>query len=292
MNLFGRPLLLRERACTCNGIVGKALDSYVNLFVKVTNSCNARCSFCSNAANRCENIRFDIDKLFRVVDELMASEVRINRVCITGGEPAMVPQVVLPILERLNRPEYDWIHAHLNTNGLLPDSRKLMQHPRWNSVSVSLHHYSSEKLSRIYGVPIAADMLDFDNVELSRVNISCNLMRRFIDSPLKAQRMMDFALRLGVPRLGFVSLMLINHWCREYYVDFSEIDWLNIPRLYITSCRNYSDDCKCSNYLYNANGKVLEVYMRNYRNPNFVQSGLVYDGRNLYQGFGKENVIC
>lgn len=292
MHLFGKPLALRERACTCNGVIGDKRDAYVNLFVKVTNRCNAHCAFCSNATCRTENHTFDTNKLFIIIDELMMKSVRINRLCITGGEPSVALKVVMPILERLEKQEYAWIPAHLNTNGLLPDSRSLMRHPRWNSISVSLHHYSPEKLSRIYGVPISADCIPFEGIDLSHVNASCNLIRHYIDSAIEAQRMMDFVLKLGLSRLGFVSLMPMNDWCREMYVDFSEPDWQSIPHMYKTTCRNYGNDCKCSNYLYNNNGKVLEVYMRNYRNPHFSQSGLVYDGQNLYQGFGKESILC
>lgn len=50
-------------------------------------------------------------------------------------------------------------------------------------------------------------------------------------------------------------------------------------------------DCKCSNYLYNNGGQVLEVYMRHYANYQYCESSLLYDGQHLRQGFHDDNII-
>lgn len=123
------------------------------------------------------------------------------------------------------------------------------------------------------------------------VNASCNLIRGYIDSDSEVKKMLQFAISLGLPRLGFVSLMKVNDYCREHYVDFDEIIFEAIPHLYFTESRNRGTDCKCSNYLYNHNGKILEVYMRNYANPNYCESSLMYDGQYLRQGFHDDNII-
>ena len=65
----------------------------------------------------------------------------------------------------------------------------------------------------------------------------------------------------------------------------------SIPHVYFTKSMNRGSDCKCSNYLYNRDLKILEIYMRNYANPNYCESSLVYDGEYLRQGFHQDNII-
>ena len=137
----------------------------------------------------------------------------------------------------------------------------------------------------------AKTSLAFENIDLERINASCNLIRGYIDNSTEVEKMLRFAISLGLPRLGFVALMKVNDYCREHYVDFDEIDFETIPHLYFTESRNRGANCKCSNYLYNHNGRILEVYMRNYANPNYCESSLMFDGQYLRQGFHDDNII-
>ncbi len=289
-NLFGHPIVLKTHGCNRPGIPAQPIPPSVNLFVKVTKGCNARCLFCSNADSPAVGI-FDTDKLFECINEILDNDIIVNRINITGGEPAVVTPLVNDILERLNQTPFQDIHVHLNTNGLLPQSQILMQHSRWNSISMSLHHYKLQKLSEIYGTSIPETAFRFDGIDMQKVNASCNLIRGYIDSPSEVERMLDFALSLGLPRLGFVSLMKINDYCRQHYVDFSEISLETIPHLYLTQTMDRGLDCKCTNYLYNKDLCILEVYLRNYMNPQLCASSLVFDGQYLRQGFHSDNII-
>lgn len=291
IRLFGNNVSIKSWGCSYGSQPPTWIPPSVNLFVKVTNGCNARCAFCSNAGCYSINTEFDYEKLWRVVDELRVNKILINRINITGGEPAIVPLVVNHILEQASAKGYEDIHLHLNTNGLLPASQTLMCHRRWNSISMSLHHYDKDFLSAIYGTRIPDEAFCFNGVNLNIVNASCNLIRGYIDSDCEVEKMLRFAISLGLPRLGFVALMKVNDYCREHYVDFDEINFEAIPHLYFTESRNRGADCKCSNYLYNHNGKILEVYMRNYANPNYCESSLMFDGQYLRQGFHDDNII-
>jgi molybdenum cofactor biosynthesis enzyme MoaA len=291
VRLFDKNIGIKEYGCNNGRVLGMPIPKSVNLFVKVTNRCNAACRFCSNAGYTTVQSSFDHDKFWRIVDELLANGIMINRINITGGEPSVVPDIVNEILKHASDVKYQGIHLHLNTNGLTAASQKLMTNPRWNSISISLHHYDSAKLSEIYGINIAPDSLSFNNIDINKVNGSCNLLRGYIDSPSEVEKMLNFAISIGLPRLGFVSLMRVNNYCRANYVDFSEIDFETIPHMYFTESRNRGTDCKCSNYLYNNDGKMIEVYMRNYCNPAYCESSLMYDGRYLRQGFQSDNII-
>lgn len=291
VRLFDNRISIKSRGCNYGSQRPTWIPPAVNLFVKVTNGCNAHCAFCSNAVCGGINAEFDYDKLWRIVDELRANRILVNRVNITGGEPATVPDIVYCILEQASVKRYEDIHLHLNTNGLLATSQTLMRHHRWNSISMSLHNYDIDILSAIYGTQISNDAFRFNGVNMGIVNASCNLIRGYIDNSTEVEKMLRFAISLGLPRLGFVALMKVNDYCQEHYVDFDEIDFETIPHLYFTESRNRGANCKCSNYLYNHNGRILEVYMRNYANPNYCESSLMFDGQYLRQGFHDDNII-
>ena len=243
--IFNKHIQLKSMSCAHGHCQPQPIPKAVNLFVRVTDYCNARCPFCSNGGSHKNAVEFNHVKLWKVIDEIRREGITINRINITGGEPSVSIGTVNKILKTAISEQYHNIHLHLNTNGLLPASQEMMRHPRWNSISMSLHHYDQDKLSEIY----------------------------------------------GVPRLGFVVLMKVNDYCREHYIDFDEIIFNTIPHLYFTESRNRGGDCKCSNYLYNHNGRILEVYMRNYANPNYCESSLMFDGQYLRQGFHDDNII-
>ena len=277
---------------------GQRIVPSVNLFVKVTKGCNAHCKFCSNANSTDASSVFNIPKLITVIKELKGNGICINRINITGGEPSVVSPLVYKILDTVEENSFDDIHLHLNTNGLLPQSQEMMRHPRWDSISMSLHHYDVSKLSELYGCRIPEKAFDFEGIDLQKVNSSCNLVKGYIDNAEEAHKMLDFNLDLGIPRVGFVALMKVNDYCWEHFVDLEDIHLDSIPHVYFTKsmnrgsdCKCSRSDCKCSNYLYNRDLKILEIYMRNYANPNYCESSLVYDGEYLRQGFHQDNII-
>ncbi|MBO5271448.1 MAG: radical SAM protein [Muribaculaceae bacterium] len=270
---------------------GQRIIPSANLFLKVTKRCNAHCLFCSNACSSNDSMAFDISKLIVIIKELKDKNIYINKISITGGEPSVVSPLVYKILETIEMHGIDDIHFHLNTNGLLPQSQELMRHPRWDSISMSLHHYDTLKLSKLYGCRISKSSFNFEGIDLQKLNSSCNLIKGYIDNAEEARKMLDFNLDIGIPRIGFVALMKVNDYCREHFVDLEDINLESIPHVYFTKSMNRGNDCKCSNYLYNRNLKILEIYMRNYANPYYCESSLVYDGEYLRQGFHQDNII-
>ena len=287
----GKSISVKEFDCKLGKLQEEPIAPFVNLFVKVTKGCNAKCLFCSNAGTSVPQTPFNVCKLIDMIKSLKESGIKVNRVNITGGEPSVVSPLVENILSKMDEPETSGIHLHLNTNGLLPQSQELMRHPRWDSISMSLHHYDIARLSELYGCRIPDGAFNFDGINLQKVNSSCNLVKGYIDNAEEAHKMLDFNLDLGIPRIGFVALMKVNGYSREHFVDLEDIHLESIPHVYFTKSMNRGSDCKCSNYLYNRDLKILEIYMRNYANPNYCESSLVYDGEYLRQGFHQDNII-
>lgn len=291
MIIFEKEIAIKSHGCNVMDEPGQRIVPSVNLFVKVTKGCNAHCKFCSNANSTDASSAFNILKLITVIKELKGKGICVNRINITGGEPSVVSPLVYKILDTVEENNFDDIHLHLNTNGLLPQSQELMRHPRWDSISMSLHHYDTAKLSELYGCRIPESAFNFEGIDLQKVNSSCNLVKGYIDNAEEAHKMLDFNIDLGIPRIGFVALMKVNNYCREHFVDLEDIHLDSIPHVYFTKSMNRGSDCKCSNYLYNRDLKILEIYMRNYANPNYCESSLVYDGEYLRQGFHQDNII-
>lgn len=288
----GSKIAIKDYDCQFGTLTAERITPFVNLFVKVTKGCNAHCLFCSNAGCPAPNNAFDIPKLMGIITELRDAGVKVNRVNITGGEPSVVSPMVEKILIMMSDSWLSDIHIHLNTNGLLPQSQELMRHPRWDSISMSLHHYDLAKLSELYGCRISEKAFYFEGIDIQRLNSSCNLIKGYIDNAEEAHKMLDFNINLGIPRIGFVALMKVNDYCREHFIDLEDIHLESIPHVYFTKSMNRGADCKCSNYLYNRNLRILEIYMRNYANQNYCESSLVYDGEYLRQGFHQNDIIC
>ena len=291
MNIFGKEIQIKKLGCNVMGESGKPIPPSVNLFVKVTKGCNASCLFCSNANSPNSKGKFNVDKLFEIIYEIQQKDIFVNRVNITGGEPSVVPDLVVEILNRATEPRFNNVHFHLNTNGLLPQSQQLMRYDRWNSISMSLHHYDVNALSELYGVKISEDAFDLNGIDKRKLNVSCNLIKGYIDSDREVHKMLDYTLSLGIYRIGFVALMKVNDYCKQHFVDLNEIHLTEIPHVYYTKSMDRGTDCKCSNYLYNKSLNILEIYMRNYMNPHYCESSLVYDGVFLRQGFYHDNII-
>lgn len=291
IDFCGKKIAIKEFDCSLGTLNPERISPFVNLFVKVTNGCNAHCLFCSNAGTIPTSKPFDIAKLEDIILKLKERGIKVNRLNITGGEPAVASSLVEQILQCMDRNGFDDIHTHLNTNGLLPQSKELMRHPRWDSISMSLHHYEIDKLSELYGCKISEDAFTFEGINKQILNVSCNLIKGYIDNPEEAKKMLDFALDLGIPRIGFVALMKVNDYCKEHFIDLEDIHIDTIPHVYFTKSMSRGTNCKCSNYLYNRSLKILEIYMRNYANPQYCESSLVYDGEYLRQGFHENNII-
>ena len=290
MRLFGKEIRVRKTACGENGAPGGPLAPMVRLYAKVTDACNARCPFCSNGGPA-GAIDFDLGKFLEVVRAILGSGAALQRVCLTGGEPSCAEGTALGILQAMEADDLLDVPVFLSTNGISPAARRLMRHPRLDRVTMSLHHWDRGRLAELYG--LEGPVPDFGDlgVERRKLTATCTLVRGYVDSADEARRMMDFALRIGCSRLGFVSLMPKNAFCREAFVDVDDLRLDEVEHLIPVSRHASPSGCKCRNFLYASGDRTLSVYARGATNPDDSDSILLFDGRCLRQGFGRENAI-
>lgn len=300
MHIFGKEIVLAEKLCrqlpvhaSTNGIPGLLNKPFVNLYVKITDRCNAHCPFCCNDFEHTVSTSpFNADKLFDIIHEIVNNGIYLNRISLTGGEPSLCPERVLDLLQRISgSDECAFTQVQLNTNGLKTDSLILMRHPRLDSISLSLHHYDQKKLSELYGRKIEFNPIGEVKDMSYKLNISCNLIKGYIDSTKEIEKMIHYAETYGIKTVGFVSLMLKNQYCEERFIDFRRIDLSKIPSLILSNERSMLNICGCKNYLYTGKTNPIDVYFRINDNPMFCGSSLLYDGEYLRQGFNNDNTI-
>lgn len=300
MQLFGKELILADKVCVRvaggaakNGSAGLMNRPFVNLYVKITDRCNAHCPFCCNGTrHNLSSTSFDTDKLLHIIREIVGNGIKLNRISLTGGEPGLCPDIVSDLLQRISESEEcAFTQVQLNTNGLNRDSRMLMHHRRLDSISLSLHHYDVDKLSELYGHSVDFNPLAGITDISDKLNISCNLIKGYIDSAAEIEKMLYYAAANGIKTVGFVSLMQKNRYCQERFVDFRQIDLSAISALILSGERALPNICGCSNYLFYAKDNMMEVYFRINENTMYCGSSLLYDGVYLRQGFNNDNII-
>jgi len=291
INIYNHTIRTREHYCQLNDCNPSCVDEpYINLYVKLS-GCNARCSFC---IDDCIKKKFDMNKLEEVVKEI-SSKIKIRKISFTGGEPTMD----IPLLEKAFiciKKEVKDAFTVINTNGY---------NLRWifhsyilksvDSVALSRHHYLDEINNAVFGIHTkVANENDIINVtcddkKASKMHLSCNLINGYIDCPNEIKHYLDAANSLGIYDVGFVSLMPLNSFCEDNFIEFPNCE--KIKGFYKTKEWKYNDCCECANYLYlpeNDFEQPLKVYNRRAKKPTDFANMLMFDGENLRVGFTGE----
>lgn len=289
VKLFGREIQLRSSYCSLNGAKdGSHIEKpYINLYVRLTNKCQAACKFCEYK-NNIDSLKFDKHKFFYILHELKEN-VEIRKVSFTGGEPTIFTSILLENLEMVKKVDKN-IFTVVNTNGF--QLKDLDDNKNINSIALSRHHYNDAKNNGIFvtkDIPQAMDIKEFKNNKI--IHLSCNLMKSGINSAKEIVKYLNHAADLDIYDVGFVSLMKINDFCKAEHIDFSDlIPDLEKEGLYISKEWKNKELCKCANFLFiPENGKnVVKVYSRHAIQPNCSKSDgmqLVFDGETLTDGF-------
>ena len=144
--------------------------------------------------------------------------------------------LVVRILSAIEKERFDDVHLHLNTNGATDQAQDLMQHPRWDSISMSLHHYDTERLSELYRCKLSTQLFQFKGVNKQIINFSCNLVKGYIDNKEEVQKMLNLTLDLGIHRIGFVAGLI-------FVLITAQVIWVGIGEflMKVLKCREIID---------------------------------------------------
>ena len=288
VTIFNKEIQVRDHYCQLdNNEPANVEEPYINVYVNITNICNAKCKFCSNEHNRENVTAFNFEKFKNALTEIN-DKINIHKVSFTGGEPTICIETLKKCL-KFTKELNPNIFTVINTNGYrLNELIDVLDYI--NSIALSRHYYDDDINRQIFGltkVPDETTIYRFP--DKSKLHLSCNLIKDYICNSEEVVKYLEWASKIGCLDVGFVSLMPANEYCKERFVDFNELSFENIQDVFVTKNWNYENLCRCRNYVYIANNaEIIEVYSRYYKNPSYSGNALVFDGQNIRLGFNGE----
>lgn len=193
----------------CSGKYGDCLD------VILTNKCNAKCSFCVQRNNTHYVAGSNNPNLADIINSNDAKNI-----LLVGGEPTIYHRLG-ELLEKI----YKTKKVYLTTNGsyLGVTSAMYRNLQLLSGLNISIHSPSEECNNKIFGIKdgLTPNGIEFqlirDTVKFLKeknpsmnIRINANLFKGGIDSPEKAQEMIDLARYLGVKGIRFAELQGVN----------------------------------------------------------------------------------
>ena len=296
IELYNEKVKIKNYYCSSNPNIFEKGNMKLNLYIKITDSCNANCKFCSNS-NTKDSGNINLDKLKDVLIYLNSKDI-LNRISITGGEPLLKMDLLNDVLNLV----FEIIpnsKVTINTNGY--NIKKVLDLDSINKlygIHISRHHYSDEVNNKIFGIEVASTddikyvMDKVNNKQLLRLN--CLFIKDYIDDMNSIYEYLEFASKLNIFRVGFVSLMKINDYSKENFIDFNNIILKESNKNKNVSHYFDKNICECINGVYIANnGNFIEYYARMTKELNCEYSRqLVYTSDNkLTTGFNKKSLI-
>lgn len=287
MNLFGCEVPLKIIPCTYNGVEQKPDgDNYVNLYVRLTDTCNAACEFCEFRNRNLTS--FDFYKFYYVLHELK-KKVRINKISFTGGEPTFQWELLNECL-RLVKSLDENIFTIVNSNGF---NLHHVNFEYLNSFALSRHGIEFQNYE-IFQCDVMSDMelKGLEQCIKDKIHLSCNLIKGYIDDEKDMYDFINHYSRLGFHEYGFVSLMKVNEYCRSNHVDFMKINLNQMKNTRRVCTFNDKNACFCANYVtFDDDGDLNRWYARHYCDMTKADSNLVFDIDHLKVGFNGPVIV-
>jgi molybdenum cofactor biosynthesis enzyme MoaA len=289
IKLRGVSIPTRETFCSTDGREPQTIKQpYVNLYVKNTNHCQAKCSFCEYSNNEPQK-KLNFYKLIHSIDLIQRSGLAINKISFTGGEPTLYAEELNALIRDIRRMNEN-VYIVINTNGYNLNSLDM---DLINNIALSRHHYDDDKNREILHTPKTPHLeylKTFKHKE--KLHIRCNLIKGYIDTQEEVLKFLDVLSGVGVYDFGFVSLFQINDFCKENFVDYKSINLDNAPRTRVIRTQTRENVCTCKNYLhYTTKGEISRIYARFNEDLSNCDGTLVFDGQNLTVGFNGEKIL-
>ena len=265
-------------------------DNVISLYVVMTRKCNANCPFC---AFKGDDLYVDLDRFFELYNQLQ-SKCTVHTIHFTGGEPTLQLDKIIQICDYVKSVN-PLVMTSVNTNGF--NLLSLQNLKNLDNIALSRHHYLDEKNYEIFGNKSVAytRTIEFFG-EVEKLHLSCNLIKGYIDNAVEVKKYLDYAGHLGINDIGLVSLMKVNDFCSNAFVDFQDINLLSLDKIINTrqrfNCVDKKVVCKCANYLYTTPElQLLSIYHRFAMESSSISDYLVYENNHIKQGFNGKILI-
>ena len=300
ISILGKPVVVKNYICSEDGVNYKKKPENVQLQMSVcpTSFCPGRCQFCI-AKNIKVKQKLDIGRFANVM-RLLKEEDRIRGVKITGGEPfydiGLLNEVVSVLYEVFGHE----LELSISTNGIWLDQlHKIKDLEYIEAIHISRHHYDDDINKLLFG---GADVPSGDKLKeiISTVSFkdifvfNCMLLKDYINSPEEAHRFLDFTIKTGVPKVGFMTCSPINEFAGKQTIPYESVIKDDDPSLLFTRGFYDYEYCHCRDGVYvSQSGEIVEFYGRSTNTDGCKYSrGLVYDADgHLRDGFCGEVII-
>ena len=284
VKLFDTTVDLNDNYCQLNDLELLPVEEpYINLYVQ-NKGCNANCGFCEYK-DIGEVFNFTRFELF--LKEL-SKQIDVRKISFTGGEPTLDYNRFKSKVE-LAKEYLSESFFVVNTNGV--NLKKIVKHSDYklfNSVALSRHSNIDADNNQILGfsAPSTSEITELlsDVDDKNVFHFSCNVIKDYVDSSEKIYNYLEWCSSLGINDVGFVSLMEINQYAKDHFIDFDSLDVIN-DRFVKLKEWNKKDSCRCNNYLYIPyNNEIIKVYNRHvYSKSN--ANNFIWDGSHFRRGF-------
>lgn len=287
ISLFNKKINTKDYHCSVNNNEPEQVEKpYTNIYVRMTNNCNANCSFCSFNSHSCTK-KFDYKKFVSCINEIQKN-VYINKVSFTGGEPTLNIKLLNKCISFIKSKTNAFIVV--NTNGF--NIKELVKNSDIDSISLSRHHYNDDKNNSLFNSKQIISNNDLNELEnKNKLHLSCNIIKNNIDTNIECYNYINYYCNIGIKDFGFVSLMKNNKFSINNHLDFDNIKLEEMQCSIINKQYNNSNSCKCKNMLVTtSNGNMCTVYFRYYINSSCNNTVLVYDIDTLKEGFNGQQI--
>lgn len=282
----------REYYCSVDGNTPQKMDDKeISLYIVTTRKCTAHCEFCEYNKGKAG---LNIESVKRAIDEIV-KYFYLKEIHFTGGEPSLESDAIDEIC-KYAKTINPLVQTSVNTNGF--NLNRLESIKDLDNVAISRHAITDSANCEVFGtncVAYASDIFAFK--DKSKLHLSCNLIKGYVDSFDKILDYLEFAATLGINDVGLVSLMNINDYCKQHFVDFNKLNIKLTDKFTKTKCcRDIGDGtspvcCMCENYLYQtSNMKLVSMYHRYAIQSNKICSYLVFENGKLKLGFNGKTI--
>ena len=264
--LFDNELIVKDYLCTSDSKIEIKGNPSLRLYIKITDSCNANCSFCANKG--CEDFgNLDFKKLEYVIRYLVSNNI-IHSISITGGEPMCNPDKLFKLLKMIYSIEKNF-EVQISTNGYnLKEFKNFEEVNNLESIHISRHHYDDKINKEIFKTNTLASTEEIISLQdfladKKIININTMVMKYYIDSLKEIKKMLNYVGETGVYKNGFVSLMKCNDYSKEKFINFNDI-FNNLDENFFKGHHFYSKNyCECVDGMYLTDkNKLVEYYAR------------------------------
>ena len=300
VTILGKPISVKNYICSTDGIHYRPKPDQVQLQLSVSpvSYCPAACPFCCATGTK-EKRRIDTD-IFAAVMRRLNDENRIRGVKITGGEPFTDVGLLNEVISILYEVFGYNLELAISTNGIgLNRLHEIKDLVHLETIHISRHHYddavnralfggapvpSTEKLKEIVAGVSFKDLFVFNTM----------LLKDAINSPEEAHRFLDYAIEVGVPKVGFMECATVNEYAMAQTIPYESVILESDPTILFTKQLFDYEFCHCSDGIYvSENGGLIRFYGRSTKMVDYGYSrGLVYGADNrLRDGFNGEIIV-